>query len=276
MKNKLLTITLAALSIVLAGSCQKDDADNGSSQVLPRGALPGEFSVSATKKVHFSKGNLYYDDGEFMSEERFKLEENQYDYPEIWSDTHVGHFYWSKNDGIARAKYYDDSGASSGDVFFTNLRPFVMSLGSARTLSWREWEYLIDGRKNASNKYGYATVQNVPGIILLPDNFNDPMKNNGSGAFVPKSSTGWEQNVYIGPDWSAMESAGAVFLPAAGCRNIDCVHEVNDRGIYWSSSAANVGRAWYMEFSSYSVSFHEDTQELSHVGRTVRLVTDAN
>lgn len=40
------------------------------------GALKGEFSVSATKKVHFSQGNLQYQ----ASTKTWRFAEHQYDY----------------------------------------------------------------------------------------------------------------------------------------------------------------------------------------------------
>ena len=42
---------------------------------LPEGALPGEFSVSPTKKVRFSKGNLQYN----TATETWNFAEKQYD-----------------------------------------------------------------------------------------------------------------------------------------------------------------------------------------------------
>ncbi|MDO5342137.1 MAG: hypothetical protein Q4F69_06760 [Bacteroidia bacterium] len=41
--------------------------------VLPEGSLPGEFSVSETEKIRFSKGNLYYDN----SESKWRFEEKR-------------------------------------------------------------------------------------------------------------------------------------------------------------------------------------------------------
>jgi len=47
---------------------------------LPEGALPGEFSISADKKVHFSKGNLVFDATDGYNDAYFF--EHQYDCPQ--------------------------------------------------------------------------------------------------------------------------------------------------------------------------------------------------
>ena len=54
MKKVFTIISLTALIIGILGSCSKEDPQ----KKLPEGALPGEFSISAAKKVHFSQGNL--------------------------------------------------------------------------------------------------------------------------------------------------------------------------------------------------------------------------
>ena len=47
---------------------------------LPANALPGEFSVSGTKKVHFSQGNLVATIDATGAPTAWKLAANQYDY----------------------------------------------------------------------------------------------------------------------------------------------------------------------------------------------------
>lgn len=292
MKNKLLTITLAALSIVLAGSCEKSDditPDNGSTaKALPQDALPCEFSVSATKKVHFSKGNLYWNG------HHFKFEENQSGFSNtgsILDPTHLNHFFWSKNASVATAEKYNESGESASDVFFTNAteetanKNFSVNFlsGKYRTLSKEEWEYLFKYRKNASNKYGYATVSgaslgNSNGVIILPDNFNDPNTNlcpEYRGKFVPGKAKGWEGNRYDESGWNAMESAGAVFLPAAGYRNDSKIFDKGTDGYYWSSSPDNTTYAYIIHFCDSRI-YPFDRTSSRKCGASVRLVTDAN
>ena len=90
MKTKLLTLALAALTIGLLGSCKKDNGPK--TPKLPEGALSGEFSVGATKKVQFSQGNLYWDG------DSYEFEENQYSTGTWNAENHVNYFFWSKDE----------------------------------------------------------------------------------------------------------------------------------------------------------------------------------
>lgn len=240
----------------------------------PAGALSGKFSVSASKQIQFSKGNLYYDGS------NFNFEANQYGFNSSYQSTYVSHFYWSKTASVAYAKDYSETGTSGDDVFFTNVDGFKVNVGGKdqtgwRTLSTNEWQYLFNTRENANTKYGFATVGDVTGIILLPDTFTDPMKNGGSGAFVPKSTTGWTANTYTtGGNWEAMESAGAVFLPAAGGRLGSNVSSVGDGGVYWSSTAYVEYSAYYVGFNSSNV--YPDYDDYRNRGYSVRLITESN
>ena len=137
-----------------------------------------------------------------------------------------------------------------------------------------EWNYLLKGRTNAASKFGYATVCGINGIILLPDNnFVDPETNNGNGAFVPSTTTGWNANIYAGDDWDAMENAGAVFLPTAGHRLEAEVRGVKDVGFYWSCTDDSKGG----DPEAYCLHFEDDmctnkNADARCIGCAVRLV----
>ena len=136
-----------------------------------------------------------------------------------------------------------------------------------RTLTLAEWEYLF-----ANHSYGYATVAGQTGVIILPDVFTDPMRNNGSAAFVA-STASWTANVYAaGDDWTAMEKAGALFLPAAGGRDGSYIGSVGIKGSYWSSTAYTTHGRFIVfeagkapEYTNYSIHGY---------GKSVRLVKD--
>ena len=270
-------ITFSPVTVTAWGSNEGGSAD---AEELP--ILPGVFSVSdnygtTIKKVHFSKGNLWYNGS------IFRFETNQYDFRSTWSTSHVSHFYWSKTESVAYAESYSESGTTVDDVLFTNATTttaksdFVVEgvEGKFRTLSRQEWEYLFKFRTSAESKYGYATVGVVHGLIILPDTFTDPMKNNGSGAFVPQSTTGWDANVYTtGGNWEAMEAAGAVFLPAAGGRNGSGFSDVGSVGYYWLSYAGFMDLASRGSFNSSEVSTYVFSSR--NRGYCVRLVMESN
>ncbi|MCQ2152686.1 MAG: hypothetical protein MJY70_06515, partial [Bacteroidales bacterium] len=233
--------------------------------VLPEGALAGEFSISAIKKVYFSQGNLYWDG------DSFEFETNQYDVRSSWSTSHVSHFFWSKSAEVAYAETYSESGTAGTDIFFTNATAetaksdFTVNgvTGKYRTLSTAEWEYLfktrtVNGGTGEGKSYQRATINSDAtgnyGMILYPDNY-----------------TGTAKTSYTSAEWASLEAAGCVFLPAAGYRNGSNVNYVGEYGYYWYSSA-------FDDFA-YSVYFFSNSVSLGclgsrHFGYGVRLITE--
>ena len=262
-----------------------------SSIPLPAGALPGEFSVSATKQVYFSKGNLYVD---ARATPVSCFEANQYDfrtYPGKGScingtynqnsgtpSGYYGLFKWSSTVNAAVGK------STSGDFLFTNdpydaKKPnsnFTVKVGDIEQSGWRtltmdEWQYLFNTRTfnngaNTGDGYSYqrATINfdatSVFGMILYPDNYT--------------SQT--DATSYTSTEWATMEENGCVFLPAAGVRSAKNstvnVSSVGVNGNYWSSTAKGSSGAYRVSFSSGSVSPEGDTARSN--GYSVRLVTE--
>ena len=142
--------------------------------------------------------------------------------------------------------------------------------GSWRTLtggSSGEWYYLINSRPNAASLYGMGKVGNcTPGVIILPDDWVLP----AGLSFTPGTSS-WS-NVYSYSEWSQMEAAGAVFLPAAGFRYGTSVFNVGSYGIYWSSSYNNGYNAYCLYFYSGNVDPLNGYNR--YYGRSARLVSD--
>ena len=224
------------------------------------GALVGKFSVGAEKKVYFSKGNLRYVSG------TWSFFDHQYDCYDTYSTDGRDKFGWSTSSttyGMSISTNYSDYSGSFVDW------GTVPGIGEDwYTLSHEEWAYLFKTRTDATSKYGYATVNSVHGIIILPDAFVDPNKNKGSNAFVG-STTAWNDNVYTAGNWASMEAAGAVFLPAAGYRNGASVNNVGSIGDYWSSSAYDENKAYGVDFASELVADYSDNR---YLGLSVRLV----
>lgn len=192
---------------------------------LPKGSLYGEFSVSAGKKVHFSKGNVYYDGKDFQ------FEANQFDAVSAWNASHIGHFTWSKNALVAVAETYDEKG-SEDDAFFTNESEtsanseFAVAsvAGGFRNLSKDEWVYLLDTRANAENlkKTGVSVCGKKNCLVIAPDGF-----------------AGEIAESYDEEAWDAAEEEGLVCIPAAGMRYGNEIDGIESVGYYWTSSAAD-------------------------------------
>ena len=239
--------------------------------------LTGVFSVSASKQVCFSKGNLRYSRN---NSGKWSFFDKQY---KCGPDSYVGHEYeislftWgynATNSIVSNGNSANNVSITSGNLSSAQDWGSVIADGNAwRTLTSDEWHYLFVDRPDAADKCGYATVDGKKGLIILPDEFTDPKKNGGSGAFVPGATTGYNANVYsLGGNWEAMEAAGAVFLPAAGRRSSNSIAYVGDYGCYWSSSAKDSDYAYYVEF--YSSNVGAAAQCNRGLGCSVRLVED--
>lgn len=130
-----------------------------------------------------------------------------------------------------------------------------------RVLSSGEWYYIFRSRTNAANLYGFGKVHGVQGVILLCDGWDWASSDvNGvdiataAASFTWTPGTGSYNNNDISNDlWAVMESAGAVFLPAAGYRSGTPVYNAGSNGYYWSSSRQSESYAYYVYFDSGSL-----------------------
>ena len=227
-KNGLSDFTSGTVPVYVAGPA------------LPAGALSGVFSVSATKKVYFSKGNLWAD-----SNKALHFEANQSSSASSWDASHVSHFTWSSTVEAAVGN------TNSGDYLFCDESHKVSVDGGEAIyyeLSKDEWTYLF-----SNHSYKWASVNGVNGYVIAPDGF--------SGTLA---------DTYA--DDAALAANNLVFLPAAGYRNGSNVMVVGVYGYSWSSTAYE-GNAYRMCFASSSVY----TNYVDRVfGISVRLITDAS
>ena len=138
-----------------------------------------------------------------------------------------------------------------------------------RTLTSEEWFYLFDTRNTSSGiRYAMAQVNGVNGIILLPDNWNSSTYNlNSTNVF----NAVYTSNVINATIWTTLESAGAIFLPAAGWRSGLTVGGFNEMGNYWSSSNRQGDAAAY-EVRFFSGMLQNNNYTQRYNGSSVRLV----
>ena len=238
------------------------DAEVGKIYNITRNAIPGaligQFSVSSTKKVYFSKGNLQatYDGSNWT----WAFAANQWDYignaagntrvtatsPFISENATVDLFGWvgasSTWTGVNKYGITSSSATNNkngyGNVASESLKSdwgALIGLGW-RTLSMAEWTYLlatrtVNGGKGADKSYTLnQSVNGKRGMVIYPDNY--------TGA------------VYSGDNWASFEAAGCVFLPAAGWRDGTTIkNSINDRGYYWSTTPSNATAAKRMFFA---------------------------
>jgi hypothetical protein len=123
-------------------------------------------------------------------------------------------------------------------------------------------------------------VDGVNGVILLPDDWTTPagltftasttkgLEWNGTYYFNEKADN-FTHNTYTIEEWNRMESAGAVFLPAAGYREGTTVSLVGVAIDYWSASQ-NGNMAGGV--SGNTKRLHPDSDGDLYYGDCVRLV----
>lgn len=260
--------------------------------VITNGALPGEFSVSATKKVRFSRGNLRCLVA--TNEWSFALEQymsNGFTNSAVTETRWVSMelFGWGTSGWNSGAVCYAPESISTIDADYKPGNSTTTSLvgeyaqadwgvynsitnggnkaGVWRTLTKEEWVYLIKNRANAANKKGLATIGYQTGLILLSDDFVQPI----NCIFHSGVANGYSTNIYSIQEWRYMEAAGAVFLPASGIRVGSGVINESEQGQYWSSSVASNGSAYLFVFSLNELAVVEHPKNR---GRAVRLVQD--
>ena len=142
-----------------------------------------------------------------------------------------------------------------------------------RTLSGDEWDYLLRVRAGATAKCGTGNINGVGGLIILPDSWTLP-----SGCtFHSGFGLNWAQNSYTLDQWEQMETAGAVFLPAAGMRSGIIVDDVGIEGFYWSSTwSPNLNLIYGVQFYSNESSISGYSRISRDWGSSVRPVWDNN
>ncbi len=253
-----------------------------------QGALPGAFSVSATKKVYFSQGNLQYQ----ASTKTWRFAAYQYTRIGASGNNNISATYtgWIDWFGWGTGSNPTNTSTNNSSYTFTDWGVNKISNGGNQANLWRtltkaEWEYLFSGRANAANRRSTATVNNVKGYIFLPDSWTLP-----SGLkFVADVKSKWDTNKYSLEDWQKMEQNGAIFLPktasiskeSGGTKLIyyDAGWANDEHCQYWASTQESSTKAYKFSsdiaayYSSYSVSI-SSREKRYRLG--VRLVIDSD
>ncbi len=266
------------------------------------GALQGRFTINANgDQVVFSQGNLQYQ----ASTQTWRFAENQYDYVgdatngnvyvgetksnnSLISDTYDGWidlFGWGTGDAPTKTSTNEADYAT-----FTDWGTNPINNGGEdtwRTPTREEWKYLFLSRENAATLFGLGSVDGAKGLIILPDNWVLPedasftasttvgLVNKGGYYEVSSYSIDlYVYNILTAEEWTVLEAAGAVFLPATGYR-FDKNVDLNEAGIYWTpdqstSEYGMTGADLFFRGVTVQPSHSRD----SYFGHAVRLVKD--
>ncbi|MBQ9864485.1 MAG: hypothetical protein IJM33_04010 [Bacteroidales bacterium] len=221
--------------------------------------LNGLFSVSASKQVRFSPGNLQYqattNTWRFAEKQWFSLGDSNISTSQDnpgwidlfgwgtsgWRSGAISHDPWSTS--TLYSNYYPGGESANGltgayseaDWAWHNA---IFNGGNAphlwRTLSIDEWKYLLFTRPNGAAKHGTGNINGIGGLIILPDSWTLPTGCSFTAGYA--SSNVWSRNSYTLSQWEEMEAAGAVFLPAGGYRWGTLVSNAGTLGNYWSTT----------------------------------------
>ena len=205
--------------------------------VVP-GKRIGVFSVAKDKQVSFSQGNLQY----VQSLNHWRFADNQLYYT---GERHL------RNGQIADTVMYfgwsaKDSPTPWGIGLETNVEKYkgefldwgVNEIQGDKANTWRtmsndEWIYLFTERKNAAQLMGRGKVDDINGVILLPDDWVLP----DGLSFAPIDDA--VINHYTAEQWVKMESVGAVFIAAAGYFNNNLNPKMRFVGEYAYAASCN-------------------------------------
>ena len=265
---------------------------------VPVGAICGKFTINSNdNQVYFSQGNLQYIGS--ASTPYWKFADNQWDV----LDTTTGQnspsqnvdrdlFGWGTSGyahgaicyrpwdidgnylnyyayGSGTYNLYDQTGQA--DWGYNPISNGGNQTNQWRTLTGQEWEYVFYTRTTGSSiRYAKAQVNDVNGVILLPDDWSSGTYNLSN---TNTYNASFSSNTISASQWNTLEQAGAVFLPAAGRRYGTSVINVGSGGYYGAASYYDGYYAWYVFFSDSTL--YTGCGDYRYVGRSVRLVAPA-
>lgn len=213
---------------------------NAICQLEQREVIPAKFSVSATKQVYFSVGNLWAD-----ASKKLHFEIDQQTTSPAWSTSHVRYFTWSGS-----INYAVGTNTDSQTYLFCDENHKVAVNGSAAiyyNLTVSQWQYLIKSR--GDNKVKWATVAGKTGIVVAPDNVT-----------LDSSKSSYTE--------AELDDLNLLFLPNTGYRETDNRIEWQSAGHYWTSTAGK-------RFMPTSEEPDKFLDAAGYRGCCIRLVTDA-
>ena len=222
----------------------------------------GVFSVAADKQVSFSQGNLQY----IQSTDTWQFANNQLEYMGHkhyrngqLADT-IEYFGWSGKDSKAPWGISLSTESSDYEGEFLDWGTNTIA-GSApntwRTLSNDEWLYICQGRKNADQLLGLGKISSIFGLIILPDDWVAP-----EGITFTPNDNNPNTNVYSLQQWTAMEEAGAIFIPPTGYFNhdIDNMRYVGTYGYARNNTLTANGLQIYTLFKPSEIQYSRSAQ----------------
>lgn len=160
-----------------------------------------------------------------------------------------------------------------------------------------EWRYLIRDRATGNTvnstsdaRYSLAEINKttlsdetgVRGVILFPNTYSGPSEDSSDISWGTINSASTTITKCTTAGWTALETAGCVFLPVAGYREGTYITNPSTSGYYWSSSnnLSSTSTVYAVNFYSNSGSssncMYPRIGVYTYRGLSVRLVRDVN
>ena len=309
MRRVLFFSLCTAFLAVSVTSCNKDD-DYFDAEILEgideQGAIVGKFSIAANRQVQFSRGNLQYQ----ASTDTWKFADHQYDVVgngnlkrsatySGWIDLFVRGT--SGCDHLlpqyASSRYYNEDSVFYSEGYNNHWyfilkdiseTPYdwgsnvISNGGNAenlwRTLTKKEWHYLLFDREKAKELLGLAVIDKKHyGLIILPDGWTTPdglhftsidMYLSDVGDYtvnkkrnnVTEETSLYKDNIFTRSEWIKMQQNGAVFLPITGYttewpEGYEPNNEADGLDISWIGCGFYWTSSYYRDESGYNNHF---------------------
>lgn len=228
------------------------------------------FSVSSTKKVYFSKGNLQY----IASSNTWQFASAQTEVIGA-ANSNISGSYSSPIDLFGWGTGTNPTNTSTDNSDYSTFNEWgdrtLYGSTSWRTMTLTEWEYLLSSR--GGNMFAKVIIDGSKrGVIIFPDNYTPSVSfsniNNATSDYTSVSSS----------EWTNLEAGGCIFLPATGARTgIGMTGSTSTQGNYWTRTDYNSNFSRCVNFyTSYFRFGNSGTNNNRSQGNAVRLVQDAN
>ncbi len=272
--------------------------------VIPEGALPGKFTVASGKQVYFSRGNLQAVFASAGNTCSWQFAEHQWDYiggrTSGGAEPQTGNNFINGNGSVSTAGTVDLFGWSTNATYYGihNSKENITYSGSFKDWgenaitnggntanSWRtptndEWTYFMNTRPGATvgatanARYTDATINTdvsggVNGRIMFPDGVTFATDEATTWGTINNANSDWTTKC-TAAQWTALETKGCVFMPAAGYRTGTEGGGAGDRGRYWLAAEKGDDSAYSSFFGT--ASGNPDNDYYRRFGRSVRLV----
>lgn len=233
--------------------------------------LPHLYSVSPTKQVQFTRGNLYW------SGKEWRLEREQTDHTEAWNTFHVDHLKWTRTAEASYALDFNETDLSIDDHLFCDGSDAAHMLtiegeNDLYCLSMDEWRYLADQR--CGGYYGAVAHWRFPVSVAGVDS---------CVVFSPDDYTGTIAESYTAEEFALTEADGLVCLPPM--QRMDETYPYGRMTpTYWSATpyvrqtlAGNyqTARNFFFYTNNGQSHFNEVDNDMRYTGLGIRLARES-